>query len=79
MIDERSLDAKIDAEIDAVLKAKLAREREEIAFQLRRKANAAEYDRITADGRPLIECLSELLPEADAPKVVALPGRGQVP
>jgi hypothetical protein len=30
---------------------------------------------LTADGRPLIERVSELLPEADAPKVVALPGR----
>jgi hypothetical protein len=34
---------------------------------------------LTADGHPLIERISELLPEADAPKVVALPGQGQVP
>jgi hypothetical protein len=30
---------------------------------------------LTADGRPLIERVSELLPQADSPKVVALPGR----
>jgi hypothetical protein len=34
---------------------------------------------LTSDGRPLHERASELLPEPDAPKVVTLPGRGQVP
>ena len=28
---------------------------------------------LTADGRPLLERVNELLPKADAPKVVALP------
>ena len=31
---------------------------------------------LTSDGRPLLERVNELLPKADAPKVVALPGRG---
>jgi hypothetical protein len=31
---------------------------------------------ITNDGRPVIERIDNLLPEADAPKVVALPGQG---
>jgi hypothetical protein len=31
---------------------------------------------LTHDGRPLIDRVSELLPQPDAPKVVALPGRG---
>jgi hypothetical protein len=35
-------------------------------------------DMLTHDGRPLIERVRDLLPEADAPKVVALPGRGPV-
>jgi len=37
---------------------------------------------LTADGRPLLERVSELgelLPQPEAPKVVALPGRGPVP
>jgi len=31
---------------------------------------------LTHDGRPVIERIDNLLPEADAPKVVALPGQG---
>jgi hypothetical protein len=31
---------------------------------------------LTADGRPLLERLNELLPKADEPKVIALPGTG---
>jgi hypothetical protein len=48
MTDKAEIDALVDAEIDAVLKAKRRAERDEIAFQLRRKAAAAEYDRINA-------------------------------
>jgi hypothetical protein len=31
---------------------------------------------LTADGRPLLERLNELLPKAGEPKVIALPGTG---
>ena len=39
-------------------------------------ASLAVIPRVPGRGRPLLERVNELLPKADAPKVVALPGRG---
>ena len=68
MTDKAEIDALVDAEIDAVLKAKRRAERDEIAFQLRRKAAAAEYDKINAR-HPVEDKYGGLGPEGHAARL----------
>jgi hypothetical protein len=46
MPDQNDFEARINAEVEAGLVLELAKKREELAFAARRRATAAEYDRI---------------------------------
>jgi hypothetical protein len=48
MPDQNDFEARINAEVEAGLAAEVAAKREELAYQARRRATAAEYDRINA-------------------------------
>jgi hypothetical protein len=48
MPDQNDFEAKINAEIEAGLAAELAKKREALAYQARRKAAMADLDRINA-------------------------------
>jgi len=76
MTDKAEIDALVDAEIDAVLKAKRRAERDEIAFQLRRKAAAAEYDKINAR-HPVEDKYGGLGPEGHAARLKAMDARAK--
>jgi hypothetical protein len=62
---DNDFEARINAEVEAGLAAELARKREELAFQARRRATAAEYDRINRK-HPIESVLAGLTPEQDA-------------